>query len=223
MLTAPADVLHPGEGAATVQPIVGHESFMLLDEDEHLAGRKAILAPFHAKSVQAHAELVADIAEREVASWPRRTPFALHPHLRKLTLELVLRTTLCSAEPVADGRLDALRDGLLAMLSVTGSAVFPEPLLRHGPGRAIWRRFVNELAEIDQLIYGIIDDRGRDGSDGDYLLDRLLVARNADGSSMSAQQIRDNLMSTILAGHETTAAELAWAFQLLTGFVQSVS
>src|SRR5207245_11087773 len=92
MLTAPADVLHPGEGADTIEPLVGDESFMLLEEDEHLNGRKVILPPFHAKVVRQHSELVADVAQREVASWPRGVPVALHPRLRALTLQIVLRT-----------------------------------------------------------------------------------------------------------------------------------
>jgi tetraprenyl-beta-curcumene synthase len=215
IMAAPADVLHPGEGAATIEPLVGHESFMLLDEDEHLAGRKAILPAFGAGAVQGHAELVANIAQRHVASWPRDVAFALHPRLLSLALEVALQTTLGTSAHSADERLVALHNRLLAMLSVTGSAVLPEPLLRHGPGRMRWRRFLSDRTEVDELIYDIIRDRGRSGGADTDLLDRLLFAHNTDGSSMSPHQVRDNLMSTLLAGHETTAAQLAWAFQLL--------
>jgi cytochrome P450 len=215
MLTAPADVLHPGEGADTIEPLVGEESFMLRDEEEHLDGRKVILPPFHAKVVQEHAELVADVAQREVAAWPRDIPFALHPHLRALTLEVVLRTIFGASGRPTDSRVYALRERLLVMLSVTASAVFPEPLLRHGPGRRIWTRFLRARAEVDELIYDIIEDRERSGGGSSDLLSKLLQARNEDGSRRSPRQVRDNLMSVVLAGHETTAAELAWAFQLL--------
>ena len=215
VLAAPADVLHPGEGANTIEPLVGEESFMLRDEEEHLNGRKVILPPFHAKVVQEHAELVADVAQREVASWPRDIPFALHPHLRALTLEVVLRTIFGASGHPTDSRLYVLRERLLAMLAVTASAVFPEPLLRHGPGRRIWARFLRARAEADELIYDIIEDRVRSGGGSSDLLSKLLQARNEDGSPRSPRQVRDNLMSVVLAGHETTAAELAWAFQLL--------
>jgi cytochrome P450 len=215
MLAAPADVLHPGAGADTIEPLVGGESFMLRDEDEHLNGRKAILPAFHGKLVREHAELVGEVARREIASWPREAPFALHPRLRALTLEVVLRTIFGACECFTDDRLYALRDRLLAMLSVTASAVFPEPLLRHGPGRRIWERFLRARAEVDRLIYAIIEDRAFAGGCSGNLLDRLLRARNTDGSPMSSRQVRDNLMSVVLAGHETTASELAWAFQLL--------
>jgi cytochrome P450 len=214
MLRAPADVLHPGEGADTIEPLVGEESFMLREEEEHLNGRRAILPPFHAKMIQQHAELVAEIVRREVAAWPRGIPFALHPPLRALTLETVLRTVVGASEHVADDRLYALRDRLLAMLSVTESPVFPEPLLRHGPGRGVWKRFLRDRAEADRLIYAIIADRDRQRGSHD-VLGLLLAAHNTDGSVMSPRQVRDHLMSIVLAGHETTAAELAWAFQLL--------
>src|SRR5207245_305540 len=141
-------------------------------------------------------------------------PVALHPRLRALTLQIVLRTIFGASGRPTDRCLYALRDRLLGMLSVTGSAVFPEPLLRHGPGRRVWLRFLRERAEVDELIYDIIEDRGR-GEHSSDLLDKLLAAHNTDGSSMSARQVRDNLMSIVLAGHETTASELAWAFQLV--------
>ena len=214
-LTAPANVLHPGKGADTIESLVGDKSFMLSEEDEHLSGRRTILPSFHAKVVQQHAGLVAAVAHREISSWPVGVPFALHPRLRALTLETVLRTIVGASGALADERLYALRDCLLKMLSVTASPVFPEPLLRHGPGRAIWRRFLCERAEVDELIYAIIEARcGEEASSCD-VLGVLLAARNTDGSRMTPRQVRDNLMSIVLAGHETTAAELAWAFQLL--------
>jgi cytochrome P450 len=215
MLSAPADVLHPGEGAETVEPLVGDESFMLCDEEEHINGRRVILPPFHARVVREHADLIADVVQREIDSWPREVPFALHPRLRAMTLETILRVTFSVSEGRADPHLQALRDRLLAMLSITSSAAFPEPLLRHGPGRRVWTRFLRERAEVDELIYAIIADRARGEDGSDDLLGRLLRACNADGSPMSARQVRDNLMSIVLAGHETTASELAWTFQLL--------
>jgi cytochrome P450 len=216
ILAAPANVLHPGKGAATIMPLVGEESFMLMEEDEHLCGRKAILPALHAKQVERHSERVACVVRRRVASWPRDTSFALHHHLRALTLEIILRRVFVPLGPVAEDRLCTLHDRLLAMLSVTASPVFPEPLLRHGPGRRIWRRFLRQRAEVDELIYALIDER-RDtaATRSDDMLAGLVAARNPDGSCMSRERLRDNAMSVILAGHETTASELAWAFQLL--------
>jgi cytochrome P450 len=212
---APAEALHPGEGGATIAPIVGESSFMLRDEQEHLEGRKAVLPGLHAKLVRRHDELVGEVARREAASWPREVPFALHPRLRALTLEVILRRIFGASLRLTDDRLYALRDRLLGMLSVSASVVLPEPLLRHGPGRGIWRCFLRDRAAVDRLIYAIIEDRLRAEESLSDVLGGLLQARNADGSAMSLRQLRDNVMSIVLAGHETTASELAWAFQLL--------
>jgi cytochrome P450 len=215
MLSAPADALHPGKGGAVIMPIVGEGSFMLHDNDKHMVGRKAISPAFHGKAVQKHANLVTNIILREVASWPHGTPIALCPKLRAMALEIILRRIFPSSQSAFDDEIHALRDRLLATLSVTASLVFQEPSLRHGPGQRIWRRFLRHRAEADELIYALIDKNRETAADPGDVLTMILAARNPDGSPASHQQVRDNVMSIILAGHETTASELAWAFQLL--------
>jgi cytochrome P450 len=215
MLLASSDALHPGEGGAVVTPIVGETSFMLQDERRHLDGRKTVLPAFHRNAVAAHADMVTRIAQEEVASWPLHIPVALHPRLRALTLRVILRIIFGASPSVSEERLDTLCKGLLRMLEVTASPVFPVPLLRRGPGRAAWNRFLYDRAEIDQLIYGLIDEHRRAPFDLPGVLARLLAARDANGFELSLKQLRDNIMSLILAGHETTASQLAWAFQLL--------
>jgi cytochrome P450 len=215
MLAAPADVLHPGEGAAPIEPLVGGESFMLMEEEEHLSGRRAVLPAFHAKQVRRHAEWVAGATRRHVASWPRDTPVALHPRLRRLTLEVILGKVF-GAAAADDDRLHALGDRLLAMLSITDSTVLSAPLRAHDPRRRRWMRFERVRAEVDELIGTLIDERRHGGGTGpDGALAGLLGARNPDGSPLSRRQVRDDVLSVVLAGHETTASELAWAFQLL--------
>jgi cytochrome P450 len=212
VLTAPADVLHPGAGGAAIAPVVGESSFMLQEEDEHLAGRRTTSPAFTAGAVQGHLEMVAEVAEREVEAWPRDTPFAVHPHLRSLTLEVILRTVF--GEETADVQM--LRDRILAMLAVTTSFVLVEPRLRHLPGWGrTWRRFVGHRHAVDELILPLIDRARHAGGQKHSVLGMLLAAQNVDGTTMSNRQVRDHVMSVILAGHETTAAELAWAFQLL--------
>jgi cytochrome P450 len=215
VLTAPSDLLHPGEGASVVEPLVGSESFMLLDEAAHLHGRRFILPPLRADAVARKAEIVQDVAEREVASWPQGVPFALHPPLRALALETALRTVLGVSGGNRDSSRLELHDKLLRMLTVTGSTVFPEPLLRHGHGRRIWERFLSDREKVDELLYALIGDADSSAGGCDSVFDALLHARNADGSALTATQVRDNFMSIVLAGHETTSVQLAWAFQLL--------
>ena len=215
MLAAPTNLLDPGAGADTVEPLVGAESFILAGGPEHLHVRRAILPSFRANAVQRRAESIEEVVEREVGSWPADTPFASHPRLLALLLTTTLQAIFGTSEHHAGWRFHLLRERLLQMLSVSGSSVLPEPLLRHGRGRRIWSRFLQARAEVDELIYAIIADRERCEDRGSDLLAVLLGTRNSDGSPMSPRQIRDHVMSLIVAGHETTAAQLAWAFQLL--------
>jgi cytochrome P450 len=215
IMTAPPEILHPGEGGSTIAPIVGDCSFMLLDEDEHLNGRRAVLPALQKHTVERDARQVIDTVRRATASWPRDIAVQLHPRLRALTLEVVLRRIFAEGERKFDERLPVLLDMVLALLTVTGSAVLPLPILRRGPARLVWRRFLRHRSEVDTLIYALIDERlDSDRVDCDALA-VLLAARNADDTPMTSVQLRDNVMSLILAGHETTASQLAWAFQLL--------
>jgi cytochrome P450 len=215
MLAAPAEVLHPGEGGAKIGPIVGQRSFMLLDEHEHLSGRRTVLPALQRSAVEKESGWVFDTARRAVSSWPQDVSLQLHPRLRALALNVILRRIFSGIESQLEDRLSSLMETILKMLAVTGSVVFPMPILRHGPGRAVWRRFVRDRSEADTLIHALIDERLRSGRADPDGLAALLQARNADGTAMTRVQLRDNVMSLILAGHETTASQLAWAFQLL--------
>ncbi len=219
MIAAPPTALHPGAGGTLLAPLIGASSFMLCEEEEHRYGRSAIMPVFHRKNMKGYTAMVAEMVEREVASWPFKAPFTLHPRVRALMLRLILRAIFVEE----DHLLDALHRRLLESLSVAGSFVMQAPQLRHLPGwRRTWKRFVELRARADELIFAIVSARRAGGEHGD-LLDALLAARNPDGSMMADQQIRDNLMSMILAGHETTTAELAWAFQLLAHNVPAQS
>jgi hypothetical protein len=207
----PAD-LHPGAGAHTISPLIGDRSFMLLEEDEHIYGRRAITPAFHQRMVAEHTSLLTEMVERETWRWPLDTAVPLHPHIRALTLRVILRA-IFSDEPA---ELHALHDRLMAMLTITTSFILQEPKLQYLPGwHGRWRKFLRQRAAVDQLILGLVDRRRSEGGTRGDLLDLLLAAENVDGSPLSEREIRDNLMSMILAGHETTTGELAWAFQLL--------
>jgi cytochrome P450 len=213
VLTADPAVLHPGAGSKILTPLIGERSFMLLEEDEHLASRRAINPAFHQQMIREHTTMLQEIVEREVAEWPRDTAVALHPRIRSLTLRVIVRA-IFGEQP---GVLDRLHCELMRALTISTSFLLQEPNLRYLPGwRPTWRRFVSERAAADELIYGLMAQRRTERDKGRVdLLEMLLDGEQADGSSMTDREIRDNLMSMILAGHETTTGELAWAFQLL--------
>jgi cytochrome P450 len=213
VLTAPPTVLHTGSGSAVAAPLFGEGSFMLHEGDAHMRVRNAIMPAFHRRVVQGHTEMVAEIVRHEVASWPLDTVFPSHPALRALTLRVILRTIFGQE----DTTLRALHRHLLEMLAVTASLVLQEPRVRYLPGwSGTWRRFGRQRGEVDELVFALIRRRcGERGGREEDMLDMLLATRRPDGSAMSAGELRDNLVSTIIAGHETTASALAWAFQLL--------
>lgn len=213
MLSAPPDVLHPGEGGSAVSPIVGDQSFMVLDGDEHLRGRRLVSRPFDRRHGIEHQALAVQVAERAIASWPRGRPVAMLPLLRALTLEVILRVAI---SPDSDAQLRWVRDRVLAMMDFNASPTLTEAALRYAPiGRRQWRRFLAARSEVDRIIGDLIIARRRSGEHRDDVLGLLVGARDEDGAPLPAQRIRDDLMSVILAGHETTASQLAWTFQLL--------
>jgi cytochrome P450 len=210
VFTAPPDVLHPGEGARILEPVVGANSVILLDESAHLSQRKLMLPAFHGERMEALRGLLQEVTEREVAGWPLGEPVELHPRLQALTLEVILRAVFGLEE---GPRLDRLRDRLTKILEFGSSPASVLPLLRRG---RTWREFVRGREEVDRLLFDLVDERRADGGgERDDVLAMLLAARHEDGSPMSKQELRDELMTLLVAGHETTASELSWAFERL--------
>jgi cytochrome P450 len=212
--TAPPDVLHPGEGARVLAPVVGQNSVILLDGDAHLSQRKLMLPAFHGEKMQALSGLMTEVAEREAEQWPRNEPVALHPRLQGLTLEVILRAAF-GLDP--GPRLDGLRERLTRILEMGSTPISMLPFMQQDlGGRGPWAAFVRLRAESDALIYELIEERRREGGERNDVLSMLLGARHEDGSPMSDVELRDELMTLLVAGHETTASELAWGFVRLT-------
>ncbi len=218
VFTAPANVLHPGEGARVLAPVVGQNSVILLDEDAHMEQRKLMLPAFHGERIDRLGDLVAAVAEREVDRWPEDGATELHPLLQRLTLEVVLRAVF-GLDP--GPRIDALRERLSAMLAFGDrfiSVIPPQPggraekvLERVGP----FASYLRLQREADELLFELIGERRAATEQRDDVLAMLLEARHGDGSPMSEQELRDELMTLLVAGHETTASALAWAFERL--------
>jgi cytochrome P450 len=215
LFQAPPEVLHPGEGARILEPVVGAHSVILLDEAPHLEQRKLLLPAFHGEKMQHLAGLMNELTEREVASWPRGEEIELHPRLQQLTLEIILRAVFGLEQ---GSQLDSLRDLLTKILAFSESplSLLPPPpawLGRIGGPTAKLEKFGNE---VDRIIYELIDQRRAEDAHGEDVLAMLLAAEHEDGSPMSPQELRDELMTALVAGHETTASQLAWAFERLS-------
>jgi cytochrome P450 len=210
---APPDVLHPGEGAHILEPVVGPNSVILLDEDPHIRQRKLLLGPFHGESMQRLTGVMSELTEAEIESWPTGEPVALHPHLQRLTLEIILRTVFGLER---GAHLDALRELLAEILAFGDSPIsLMPPAQRLLAGRRPLAGFERAKAAADEIIYELIDERRAAASHGDDVLSLLLDARHEDDSPMSPAELRDELMTALVAGHETTASQLAWGLGTL--------
>src|SRR6478735_804990 len=211
IFTAPPDVLHPGEGAHILEPVIGPSSVILLDEAPHMRQRKLLLPAFHGEKMQRLSGLMEELADTEVASWPVDQPVALHPRLQRLTLEVILRAVFGLER---GAQLDELRDLMTELLSFGESPVSllpPAQRLLSGLGRMAGFERASERST--EMIYELIEERRARGVDGDDVLSLLLSARDEDGEPMSPAEMRDELVTALIAGHETTASQLAWALE----------
>jgi cytochrome P450 family 135 len=215
LYTAHEHGLPPGRTIALL-PVMGPSSILLLEGREHLARRKLMLPPFHGERMRAYEATVREVAEREIDSWPEDRPFALHPRMQSITLEVILRAVFGVTDST---RGDQLRERLRGLLGDTASPalqfrVLLSRRLRRGDPL---ERLRGLIEEVDELLLAQIAERRSDPAHAEHtdILSLLLAARFEDGSEMSDREIRDQLITLLLAGHETTATALAWAFDLL--------
>jgi cytochrome P450 len=215
VFTGDPRLLHAGEANIVLLPVLGEHSVLLLDEPAHMKERKLMLPPFHGKRMKAYGEVMAQVASEEIDRWPVDRSLRMRPRMQAMTLEIILRAVF----GVDEGeRLNRLRDQLrrtLNLLSHPRRAIFmvmlgPERLRRFPP-------FRRQLERVDRLLYEEISARrgAVDLAERDDILSLLLQARHEDGQAMSDRELRDELMTLLVAGHETTATGLSWAIELL--------
>jgi cytochrome P450 family 135 len=215
VFTGKPEVLHAGEANRILLPVLGDNSVLLLDDGAHMEQRKLLLPAFHGERMKRYGELMAEIARAEIERWPRGQPYRLRPRMQAVTLEIILRAVF----GVSDGeRLERLRTQLRHLLDMVTDPRQVLFLIALGPRRV--RRFPpfrREMERVDRLIYEEIAERrgARDLTERVDILSLLLQARHEDGSPMSDRELRDELVTLLVAGHETTATALAWAVERL--------
>jgi cytochrome P450 len=204
--------LPPGRTIA-LRPILGPRSLLLLEGREHMQRRRLMSPPFHGERMRSYEATVRDVVAREVATWPLGEPFALHPRMQAVTLEVILRAVFGVVDQQRAAPLAARLADLLADTASAGLQ-FGVLLARRFGGPDPLARLQSLTAEIDVLLAREIAARRADP--GDDILSLLIAARFEDGSALDDGEIRDQLMTLLVAGHETTATALAWTFDLLT-------
>jgi cytochrome P450 len=231
VFTGPPDALRAGEANALLGPVVGERSVLLLDGAEHIRHRRLMLPPFHGKKLAAHEQTFRDAADRAIDQWPIGEPFALLPWTQSLTLEVIVKAVFGVED---EERAAELRRRIRAMIEPIGNRRRLLLMVLSG-GRigSSMESFEQRRAAVDELLYEHIarrraegghEDRtqpaspaepGRPASTGDDVFSMLLAARDENGDGLTDKELRDELVTLLVAGHETTATGLAWAFERL--------
>jgi len=212
VFTGDPDVLQAGEGNAVTEPVAGPESVLLLDGKRHLHTRKLMLPSFHGERIKVYGELIGEIADAEIDRWPLQAAFPVHASMQAITLRVILRAVFGIEDVARRAELERLIPKLI------GSPALLWPVLQYDLGAwSPWRRFLALRDEVDAILF---DEIARKRSDPrlalhDDILSLLLQARDENGEAMSDGELRDQLVTLLLAGHETTATALAWTFERL--------
>jgi cytochrome P450 len=217
LFTTSPEQAHAGEAnAAVLEPALGPNSVLTLDEAPHMRQRKLLLPPFHGERIQRYGELIRAATLAEMESWPVGEPFALRPHTQRITLAVIMRAVFGVHDEERLSRFERLIETFAGRLSLVTAI----PPLRRDFGRwSPWARFLTAREALDAFVYEEIALRRAELAGGeaeaDDVLSLLMNARHDDGSPMSDAELRDELVTILGAGHETTATGLAWAMERL--------
>jgi cytochrome P450 len=202
-----------GEANAVLGGVLGESSVLLLDGREHRERRRQMLPPFHREAVRGQAEQMAAIAAADVATWPLHREFPVATRMSAIALEIILRVVIGTRD---ERRLAALRRTLPPVLNggfMEAAAMIRPSVLQRWP----WRGVRRARAEADRLLRTEITDRRADPvlAERTDVLAMLVQAKDENGRGMTDTELRDQLMTLLLAGHETTATGLSWTLERL--------
>jgi cytochrome P450 len=215
VFTAPPDRLRAGEANIALEPVLGSRSVLLLDGAEHIRQRRLMLPPFHGERLRGYEHLIAEIAEEEMQRWPAGEPLQLQPRMQAVTLEVILRVVFGMDR---GPRLVELRELLKKLLFISTRPWALIPHLRRDLGPlSPWVRFLAARDRVDEALYAEIARRREDPALGERtdIFSMLLQARDEEGEPLTDRELRDELITLLIAGHETTATGLTWAFERL--------
>ncbi len=206
------DALHAGEANRPLGAFMGERSSLFLDAPEHLRQRRLLLPAFHGEQIASHADAMRDAADNAIASWPRGQAFPIHPQMRAITFETIIRAVFGFENDGTGAELRELLKNLFALYSSRLGTLFSLPAMQIDAGRwSRWGRAVRLMRQIDAILCAEFARRRKEGVEGRAdVLSTLLSARYEDGQPLPDNVIRDEMYTLMLAGHETTAATMAW-------------
>jgi cytochrome P450 family 138 len=205
-------VLHAGT-ASPLRTILGPNSLLGIDEDQHMQQRKLLLPPFKGQRMKAYEPLIEEITQAEFDTWPHELPFATAGSFHRITLRAILRAVFA-----AGGERLLELEALIGPWTALGTRLAVARWMQHDLGRrSPWNRFLRLRARIDDICDELIAEANSDPNlrDRPDVLSLMVQARYDDGRPMSNAEIRDELVTMFAAGHETTAHTLCWAVERL--------
>jgi cytochrome P450 len=210
IFTASPDQLRAGEANWPLIPVLGERGTLLLDGQEHLKRRRLILPPFHGERLERYRSMFTEVAAEHIERWPTGEPFALLPRVQAITLELIMKVVFGEDEDLA--RIDRLAAEMMGLIAASQSRLAQLPWMGYDFGRySPMGMFMRVRRRVDDLLFEEIRRRRERGG----LAERHDVFSMLLQTDMTDDELRDELMTILLAGHETTTTALAWAFERL--------
>ncbi|MGA7932539.1 MAG: cytochrome P450, partial [Kovacikia sp.] len=207
-----------GELNMILSPVLGDASVLMIDGDRHKQRRQLLMPPFHGERMRAYGQLIRDLATEVFSQFPVGQPFSARQAMQEISLQVILEAVFGLRE---GARLQQLKQLIVSMAEMFRSPLSSSPLffpiLQQAWGTwSPWGRFLGDRAKIDQLLYAeIAERRAKPGEDRIDILSMLMSARDVNGQPMTDQELRDELMTLLFAGHETTATAMSWAIYWL--------
>ncbi len=215
IFNADSSYLDAGRGNGILKFLLGENSIVLLGGDLHKRQRQLLAPPFHGDRMKTYAEAIREITQQVSDSWKIGKPFNIRASMQEITLSVILRVVFGLDE---GPRLEKLRHLLSSLLESIGSPVVSAilffPSLQKDLGSwSLWGRFLRLQQQIDEMIYGLIQERRAESNQNRQdILSLMMSARDEKGQAMTDEELHDELMTLLVAGHETTATALTWAF-----------
>jgi cytochrome P450 len=205
-------------GESPLRPILGPNSVLTSVGERHMRQRKLLLPPFHGEAVERYVQMISEVAEREIERWPLGEAFALAPRMQAVTLDVIMSGVFGIDGRPAPGTSEyTIRRTIRRLLGASTSPLFRVVELRNAARREPVGILRQMVGIIDRQLFAMIRERRAVAQPGERadILSLLLEARDEDGEPLTDQELRDELLTLVLAGHETTANSLAWIFERL--------
>jgi cytochrome P450 len=214
VFTADPHLFDSGQGNDILMPLLGENSLIRLDGDRHQQQRRLLTPPFHGERMRTYGKLIRDITEQVISRWTLGKPFRVRASMQEISLRVILQAVFGLDQ---GERFQQLRQLISSWLdtfnSPLSSSLLFFPLLQQDLGpRSPWGRFLRQRQQIDDLLYAEIRERrAKPNRQGQDILSLMMAARDEAGQPMTDMELRDELMTLLFAGHETTASALTWA------------